>query len=99
MLTLLTSKTPASPNTHTNLGVSVIQPGGTSMHITHGMDLLLQKLPPDVCMAHCLPGLVNNLLSIAVLCDAGCKVYFHNTGYKVSLNKEIIVQGWKDPKS
>jgi hypothetical protein len=71
MLTLLTSKVPASPNTYTNLGINVIQPGGTSMRTTHVMDLLLQKLPPDAYMAHCLPGLVNNLLSVAVLCEVG----------------------------
>jgi hypothetical protein len=70
MLTLLTSKAPASPNTHTSLGISVIQPGGSSMCTTHVMDLLLQKLPPDAFMAHHLPGLVNNILSVAVLCDA-----------------------------
>jgi hypothetical protein len=46
MLTLLTSTALASPNTHTNLGMSVIQPGGISMHTTQAMDLLLQKLPP-----------------------------------------------------
>jgi hypothetical protein len=98
-LMLLTSKAPASPNTRTNLGISVIQPGSTSMCTTHQMDLLLQKLPPDACMAHRLPGLINNLLSIAVLCDAGCNVYFHIIGCKVSLNGEIILRGWRDPKS
>jgi hypothetical protein len=78
MLTLLTPKAPASPNIHTNLGISVIQPNGISMRTTHTMDLLLQKLLPDAHMAHCLCRLVNNLLSIAVLCNAGCKVYFHS---------------------
>jgi hypothetical protein len=97
MLTLPTSKAPASPKTHTNLGISVIQPGGTSMCTTHVMDLLLQKLPPDAHMTNHLPGLVYNLLSIAVLCDVGCKAYFHSTGCKVSLNVEIILQGWRDP--
>ena len=82
---ILTSKAPASSNTHTNLGISVIQPGGTSMRTTHAMDLLLQKLPPNTCMAHHLPGIVNNLLSVTVLCNAGCKVYFHSTGCKVAL--------------
>ncbi len=61
------------------------------MCTTHAMDLLLQKLPPDVCMVHCLPGLVNKFLSVAVLCDAGCKVYFHSTDYEVSLNGKIIL--------
>jgi hypothetical protein len=62
MITFLTSKAPASPNTHTNLGISMIQPGGTSMGTTHAVYLLLQKLPPDVRMAHHLPGLVNYIL-------------------------------------
>jgi hypothetical protein len=99
MLMLLTSNAPASPNTHTNLGISMIQLVGASMRTTHGMDLRLQKLPPDTHMAHRLPGIINNLLSIAVLCNVGCKVYFHGTGCEVSLNKEIILRGWRDPKN
>ncbi len=98
-LTLLTSKAPASPNTHTDLGISMIQHGGTSMHTTHAMDLLLQKLPPNARMAHRLPGLINNLLSVTVLCNAGCKVYFQSTGCEVTLNGEIILRGWRDPKN
>ncbi len=74
------------------------QPGGTSMRTTHTIDLLLQKLPPNACMAHRLPGLINNLLFIAVLCNADCKVYFHSTDCEVTLNGEIILQGWRDPK-
>jgi hypothetical protein len=98
-LMLLTSKAPASLNTHTSLGISVIQLDGTSMRTTHTMALLLQNLPPDRRMAHQFPGLVNILLSTAVLCDAGCKVYFHSTGCEVSLNREIILRGWRDPKN
>jgi hypothetical protein len=43
------------------------------MRITHADDLLLCKQPPNTCMAHSLPGLTNNLLSVAVLCDAVVK--------------------------
>ncbi len=91
MLTLLTSKASASPNTHTNLSISVIQPGGTSMRTTHTMDLLLKKLPPDAHMAHYLPGLVNSLLSIVVLRNTGCEVCFHSMGCKVTLSGKIIL--------
>ncbi len=91
MLMLLTSKAPASPNTHTNLGISVIQPGGTSMRTTHAMDQLLQKLPPNARMVHCLSGLNSKLLSFTVLCNALCKVYFHSTGCEVTLNGEMIL--------
>jgi hypothetical protein len=47
-------------------------------------------------MAHSLPGLTNNLLSVAVLCDAGCEVFFHATGCEVTLNGLVILQGWRD---
>jgi hypothetical protein len=57
------------------------------------MDLILWKFPIDVCMAHHLPGLVNNLLSGAILCDMGCEVYFHRTGCEVSFNGQIILRG------
>jgi hypothetical protein len=68
------------------------------MRTTHAVNLLLIKLPPEARLAHQLPGLVNYPLSIAVLCDAGCKVFFHKTGCKVNLDGETILQGWRDPK-
>jgi hypothetical protein len=49
-------------------------------------------------MAHSLPGLTNNLLSVAVLCNAGCKVFFNATGCEVTLNGKIILRGWRDPQ-
>ncbi len=75
------------------------KPGGDCMTITHAIDLLLRKLPPDSCLAHQFPGLVNNLLSIAVLCNAGCKVFFHKTGCNVTLDGKTILQGWHNPKN
>jgi hypothetical protein len=65
----------------------------------HAIDLMLSKLPPEACLSHQLPGLVNNLLSLAILCNAGCKVFFHKTGCKVTLDGETILQGWRDPKN
>jgi hypothetical protein len=61
------------------------------MRTTHAVDLLLSKLPPNARMAHSLPGLTNNLLSVPVLCDAGCEVFFNSTGCEVTLNGEIIL--------
>lgn len=69
------------------------------MTTTHAIDLLLKKLPPDTRLAHQLPGLTNNPLSIAVICNAGCKVFFHRTGCEVTLNGDLILQGWHDPKN
>jgi hypothetical protein len=69
------------------------------MTTTHAVDLLLWNLPPEARLGHCLPGLVNNLLSIAALGDAGCKVFFPCTGCEVTFDEAIILQGWRDPKN
>jgi hypothetical protein len=66
------------------------------MTTTHAVNLLLSNLPPKACLAHQLPGLVNNLLSVAVLCNQGCKIFFHKTGCKVTLDGKTILQGWRD---
>ena len=79
--------------------ITVLQPNGAKMTSMHVVNLLLSKLPADACLAHPLPGLVNNLLSVAVLCDAGCKVFFHKHGCKVTLDEETILRGWRDPKN
>jgi hypothetical protein len=49
-------------------------------------------------MAHSLSGLINNLLSVAVLCNTSCKVFFNATGCEVTFDGEVILQGWHDPK-
>jgi hypothetical protein len=84
-----------------NVQISIIQHGGDCMMTTHAINLLLSKLPPKAPLAHQLPGpgLVNNLLSIAVLCDAGRKVFFHKTGCEVTLNGKTILRGCCDPKN
>jgi hypothetical protein len=69
------------------------------MTTTHAVNLLLSNLPPEARLVHQLPGLVNNLLSVAVLCNAGCKVFFHKTGCKVTLDRKTILQGWRDPQN
>jgi hypothetical protein len=79
--------------------IAVVQPGRDCMATTHPVDLLLSKLPPEARLAHQLPGFVNNLLSVAILCNAGYKVFFHKTGCKVTLDGETILQGWHDPKN
>jgi hypothetical protein len=47
------------------------------MTSTHAVDLLLTILLADTCLAHQLRCLINNFLSVAVLRDAGCEVFFH----------------------
>jgi hypothetical protein len=69
------------------------------MTTTHTVNLLLSNLPPEACLVHQLSSLVINLLSITILCKAGCKVFFHKTGCKVTLNGKTILRGWRDPKN
>jgi hypothetical protein len=69
------------------------------MTTTHDVDLILRKLPPKACLVHKLPSLVNNLLSVAILCNTGCKEFFHKTGCKVTLNGKSISRGWRDFKN
>jgi hypothetical protein len=71
--------------------ITVIQPSGKQMQSTHAVDLLLHNLPPDARMAHSFPGLTNNLLSVAVLCNAGYEVFFHAPGSEVTLNGMVIL--------
>jgi hypothetical protein len=76
-VSLLTKKTlAASTPQPKKVQISIIQPRRDCMMTTHAINLLLRKLPPEARLAHQLPGLVNNLLSVAVLCDAGCEVFF-----------------------
>jgi hypothetical protein len=80
---LVTPSTQTSPATSLK-SITVIQPGGDKMRTTHTINLLLCKLPPNACMAHSLSGLTNNLLSVEVLYDAGCEVFFNATSCKVT---------------
>ncbi len=65
----------------------------------HTVNLLLWNLPQDARLGYRLPGLINNLLSIAALIDAGCKVFFNHTRRKVTFDGAVILQGWRDPKN
>ena len=98
-VTLLTPKAPARSTPNSNVQITVLQRSGAKMTSMHAVNLLLTKLPDDACLAHRLPGLVNNLLSVAVLCDAGCEVFFHKHGCEVIHNGETILRGWRDPKN
>jgi hypothetical protein len=85
-VTLLTTTAPANSTPNSNVQITVLQPSGAKMTSTHTVNLLLAKLPEDTRLAHRLPGLVNNLLSVAVLYGAGCEVIFHKHGCEVTLN-------------
>jgi hypothetical protein len=94
---LVTPSTQTFPATSLE-SITVIQPGGDKMRTTHAVNCLLSKLPPNAPMVHSLPGLTNNLLSVAVLCDTGCEVFFSATSCEVTFDGKVILWGWRDPK-
>jgi hypothetical protein len=69
------------------------------MTSTHTINFLLQALPPKVQLAHPLPGLTNNLLLVAALCNPGCKEFFHRHGCKVTFEGTTILREWRNPKN
>jgi hypothetical protein len=98
-VSLLMKKTPVASTTQPNIQIYILQPGRDCMMTTHAVNLLLSKLPPEACLAHQLPDLINNLLSIAVLCNASCKVFSQKTGCKATLDGKTILRGWRDPNN
>jgi hypothetical protein len=96
-VSLITKKTPAASTTQPNVQISIVQPGGDRTTTTHTINLLLSKLPPEACLAHQLPGLVNNLLSIMQHGLRG--IFFTKWVAKSHLTGETILQGWHDPKN
>ena len=66
------------------------------MFTTKTLELLINKLPKAAREAHRAPTITNNLLSVSVLCDAGCEVFFHFHGCEITFNGETIVRGWRD---
>ena len=69
------------------------------MFTTKTLKLLLKKLPKAAREAHRAPTIINNLISVSVLCDAGCEVFFHYTGCEITYNGETIIRGWRDMRT
>ena len=74
-------------------------PNGSEMQTSKTIELLLPKLPPPARKGYTVPGITNNLVSVAELCDAWCTVFFHKHGVDISYEGEIIGRGWRDRPS
>jgi hypothetical protein len=82
----------------TNKPLHVTLPNENVICSTHTAQLLFPKLPLAVLQAHVFPQLKNRaLLSIGVLCDAGCTVTFDTTSVKIIYNNEIVLEGSRVP--
>jgi hypothetical protein len=92
------------PDTHcihkqwANNPIYVTLPNGNIICSTHTAQLPFPKLPLTALQAHVFPQLRNPaLLSIGVLCDAGCTVTFDTTSVKIQYNNEIVLEGSRVP--
>jgi hypothetical protein len=95
-ISLLNTNAPATRLRQQTPPKSIIQPKGPVLTTTENLVLLLNKIPPNAQLAYRTPGIKNNLVAASELIDAGCELFFHQHGCKVTLNGEIILRGWRD---
>ena len=79
---------PADPPIH------VVSPNGEIMQSTHTAELSFAKLPPAARKCHVFPSLASgSLISVGVLCDAGCIATFGKNFVNITLNGETVLSG------
>ena len=67
---------------------------------THTCTLDIPWLPNDAKEAHIVPGLAHApLISIKILCDAGCKVTYNDDECRVYYNKKVVWLGKREPQT
>jgi hypothetical protein len=78
--------------------IQVILPNGQVISSTHTANLPFPQLPATAIQAHVFPHLHNQaLLSVVLLCDAGCTVTFEQTSVKIRYEGNIVLEGMRVP--
>ena len=73
--------------------LSVTLPDGSKVRSTHQCTLDLPDLPMAARNGHIIPELASNsLLSVVVLCGAGCEVSFNKYGVTVKYNGKTVLR-------
>ena len=73
-------------------------PDGDTLRSSHTCDLDVPALPAAARTAHIVPGLAHSsLVSIKVLCDAGCTVTYHGNHCFVKRDGRVIWMGHREP--
>jgi hypothetical protein len=73
-------------------------PDGEQLRSSHTCELDITWLPRAARMAHIVPGLQHtSLISIKVLCDAGCKVSYNDEKCKVYFKNKLVWHGGREP--
>ncbi len=74
-------------------------PNRSQVKLTHLCDITIPGLP-IVLTGHIVPRLsIASIISICVLCEAGCKVVFTKNLCHVIYNSNVILRGMKDPST
>ena len=74
-------------------------PDGDCLTSTHTCTLDIPWLPNKAKEAHIVPGLSHAaLISIKILCDAGCKVTYDDNECRIYYNKKVVWLGKREPQ-
>ena len=74
--------------------ISINLPDGSKIRSTHTWDLYIDGIPDKSNLAHIVPGLSHSsLISISVLCGAGCKLKYDENMCSVYYNNKIVWKG------
>ena len=80
--------------------LKINQPDGDCLTSTHTCTLDTPWLPNDAKEAHIVPGLEHaSLISIIILCNAGCKVTYNDAECRVYYNKKVVWLGKREPQT
>ena len=78
--------------------ISVRLPNNHLIQNTHEALLPIPGLPESARLARFFPQLTSaSLISIAQLCDAGCKAIFDKDTVKITKNGKVVLQGHRNP--
>ena len=91
---LVLSGTPVKNVQPSGTPFSINLPDGTKLNPTHPSNLDIAGIPEDAKRAHDVPVIAHaSLISISVLCDAGCKIQYDEDIFSVYSNNKLLQKG------
>ena len=87
---------PLNDRTEAHEPLTVTLPDGNKVNSTHVGFLDIPRLPKQARIGHVIPGLnTHSLVSVPVLCNAGCEVLFTKIGVTVKYRGSTVLTGRK----
>ena len=89
---------PVTNITPTDSPLVITLPDGQTLQSTHTCELSAPWLPVRARKAHIVPGLAHtSLVSIKMLCEAGCKVAYDEDEVRVYFKRQVVWRGKREP--